>query len=260
MAYKTKRKNAKRDTWIVIGFAIVVILIIAGILLWFFLKKDPAPLSPTEITEEVEKAIPEMPFEVPGFTMLAEAPCGEMNDSLYVSCMGTYTGAFVEDGTDEQVENVLALVVKNTGEELVEYGKITADYDGEPVTFNFSGLPASGYVLVMEENRTVCEEPEELSDLACAQMAMPVDIILDFDTDFTLYPSDGVINLENISGRDFESDISVFYKNFEYGLFIGGITYRARFSGGVKDGAYAQSMQEHYTLEKSAILYMSYER
>lgn len=252
MSYQSKRNNAKRDTWIVIGFAVFVLLFAAGMILFFSLKNDPQT--------EIEKAVPEMPYEVPGFTMLDTAPCGDLNKSLSVSCMGTFSGAFVEDGSDEQIQNVLALVVRNTGEELLEYGLITAECDGEAVTFEFSGLPAACSVLVMEKNRTVYDGSAEIAELSCEQMAMPVDIVLDFENDFSLYPSDGVINLENISGSDFESDISVYYKNFEYGLFLGGITYRARFSGGMEDGQMKQSVQPHYSLEKSAILYMSYEQ
>lgn len=243
-----KQNTDKRDTLIVIGLAVLVIAVVVGAV--FFFTRE-------ERTKAVS-AVPEMPFEVPGFTMLEKAPCGDVNDSLYAFCMGTYSGAFVEDGTDEQVQDVLAIVIKNVGNEPVEYGQLTAKYRGKPVEFDFSGLPATGSVLVMEKNRTVYSGSGKITDLSCEQMAMPVDLVFDFENDFRLYPSDGVINIENISGRDFEDDVSVFYKNFEYGLFLGGITYRARFSGGVKAEKYAQSMQSHYFTDRSAILYMSY--
>ena len=246
---KNRSEKAKRDTWIVLGFMLLVV--IAVLVLLFGASKDELP--------EVEKAGAEMPFDVPGFTVLKEAPFGDLNEKFSVACMGTYSGTYVEDGSNEQVTDVLTIVVKNISSDLVEYGLITVDCSGETATFELSALPAGSYALVMEKNRLTYDNTMVLSKPICEQYAEPNNLITDFGNDFNVYPSDGVINIENISGRDIESDVSLFYKNYEYGLFIGGITYRARFSGGIKAGEIAQCMQQHYSLEKSAIMYMSYE-
>lgn len=246
---KNRSEKAKRDTWIVLGFMLLVV--IAVLVLLFTASKDELP--------EVEKAGAEMPFDVPGFTVLKEAPFGDLNEKFSVACMGTYSGTYVEDGSNEQVTDVLTIVVKNISSDLVEYGLITVDCGGETATFELSALPAGSYALVMEKNRLTYDNTMVLSKPICEQYAEPNNLIMDFGNDFNVYPSDGVINIENISGRDIESDVSLFYKNYEYGLFIGGITYRARFSGGIKAGEIAQCMQQHYSLEKSAIMYMSYE-
>lgn len=246
---KNRSEKAKRDTWIVLGF--MLLLVIAVLVLLFTASKDELP--------EVEKAGAEMPFDVPGFTVLKEAPFGDLNEKFSVACMGTYSGTYVEDGSNEQVTDVLTIVVKNISSDLVEYGLITVDCGGETATFELSALPAGSYALVMEKNRLTYDNTMVLSKPICEQYAEPNNLITDFGNDFNVYPSDGVINIENISGRDIESDVSLFYKNYEYGLFIGGITYRARFSGGIKAGEIAQCMQQHYSLEKSAIMYMSYE-
>lgn len=246
---KNRSEKAKRDTWIVLGFMLLVV--IAVLVLLFTASKDELP--------EVEKAGAEMPFDVPGFTVLKEAPFGDLNEKFSVACMGTYSGTYVEDGSNEQVTDVLTIVVKNISSDLVEYGLITVDCGGETATFELSALPAGSYALVMEKNRLTYDNTMVLSKPICEQYAEPNNLITDFGNDFNVYPSDGVINIENISGRDIESVVSLFYKNYEYGLFIGGITYRARFSGGIKAGEIAQCMQQHYSLEKSAIMYMSYE-
>ena len=246
---KNRSEKAKRDTWIVLGFMLLVV--IAVLVLLFAASKDELP--------EVEKAGAEMPFDVPGFTVLKEAPFGDLNEKFSIACMGTYSGTYVEDGSNEQVTDVLTIVVKNISSDLVEYGLITVDCGGETATFELSALPAGSYALVMEKNRLTYDNTMVLSKPICEQYAEPNNLITDFGNDFNVYPSDGVINIENISGRDIESDVSLFYKNYEYGLFIGGITYRARFSGGIKAGEIAQCMQQHYSLEKSAIMYMSYE-
>ena len=248
----TKKKQSekmKRDTWIVLGF--VLLVVIALLVLFFVASKE-------ELTE-VKKAGAEMPFDVPGFTILEEAPYGDLNEKFSVACMGTYSGIYVEDGSNEQVTDVLTIVVKNISSDLVEYGLITVDCGGETAAFELSALPAGSCALVMERNRLAYDDAMVFSKLTCEQYAEPANLVMDFGNDFQVYPSDGIINIENVSGRDIESDISLFYKNYEYGLFIGGITYRARFSGGVKAGQIAQSLQQHYSLEKSAIMYMCYE-
>lgn len=247
---KNRSGKAKRDTWIVLGFALLVV--VAVLILYFTPSKDEQP--------EIEKAGAEMPFDVPGFSVLQDAPFGDLNDKFSVTCMGTYSGAYVEDGSDEQVTDVLTIVVKNISSELVEYGSITVDCGETTAAFEVTGLPAGSSALVMEKNRLTYHDTMTLSEPVCEQYAEPNNLVMDFGNDFSVYPSDGVINIENIGGTDIEGDVSVYYKHFEYGLFIGGITYRARFSGGVKAGEIAQCLQQHYTLEKSAILYMTYDK
>lgn len=253
MAYKGKSKRtSNRDTWIVLGFMLVVLLIIGALIFYF--------VSPDKELPEVETVGAEMPYDVPGFTILKNAPYGEVNDTFKVLCMGTYSGAFVEDGTDEQVTDVLSIVVTNTGDCLMEYGLITVNCGETTATFEFTGLPAAESVLVMEKNRTTYDDSMKLSDLTCVQYAEPSVLVMDFGNEFAVYSSDGFINIENISGRNFQSDVSLFYKNSDFGLFIGGITYRARFSGGIMAGETKQCMQQHYSAEKSVIMYMSYEQ
>ena len=201
---------------------------------------------------------PQMPFDVPGFSMLDNVSGSTFDNGLQVLCVGTYTGAYLEDGSDEQIRDVLSLVVRNNTDSLVEYGCIELPCGKSSAFFEFSGLPARSSVLVQEKTRMIWKNSLKPSKAVCTEVALPVDLVFDFDTDFRLYPSDGVINAENISETDFTQDVSVFYKNFEFGLFMGGITYRARFSGGISSGAMAQSLQKHYKTDTSAILYMSY--
>lgn len=201
---------------------------------------------------------PQMPYAVPGFTMLEKVPGAELGNGLSVLCAGRYSGAYWEDGSDEQVQDVLTLVVHNNGEQLMEYGEISLVVGKKTAEFTFSGLPAGSTVLVQEKNRMTATDKTNASDFSLEAYAFPGAIQLDFGGEFAIYPSDGVLNVENISGTDISGDVSVFYKHFEYGLFLGGITYRARFSGGIRSGEVKQSMQKHFRLDTGAILYMAY--
>lgn len=249
---KNNKKSSKRllPLWITLSA-----LLLAAIL--FFTLALPAIRRSN--AERAAFEAPQMPYEVPGFTMLENVSGSTFDNGLQVLCVGGYTGTYLEDGSDEQIEDVLCIVVYNNSDHLVEYGSIEIPCGKQsPAVFEFSGLPAKSSVLVQEKNRMLRSDKQKYSKPICKEIALPVDIVTDFGNDFRLFPNDGVINAENISDRDYTNDVSVFYKNFQFGLFMGGITYRARFSGGIRAGAMAQCLQKHYLLETSAILYMSY--
>lgn len=209
-------------------------------------------------TKDPSLLAPQMPYDLPGFTMLENTFGKSFNNGLKVLCCGRFSGTFLEDGSDKPIQDVLSIVVQNTGDSLVEYGAITLSAGKETAEFEFSGLPVGSAVMVQEKSGMTWSEGEKLSDIQCKSFALPAAIVLDFGSDFEIHTDDGVINVKNISATDFANDVSVFYKNFEYGLFLGGITYRARISGGIKAGQIVQSLQKHYWLDTSAILYMAY--
>lgn len=249
---KNNKKNSKGHLplWITLSVLLLVAIL-------FFTLALPAIRRSN--AERAAFEAPQMPYEVPGFTMLENVSGSTFDNGLQVLCVGRYSGAYLEDGSDEQIRDVLSIVVRNTTDSLIEYGCIEVPCGrNSSAVFEFSGLPARSSVLVQEKNRMTWSEKQKLSKALCTQIALPTDLVLDFDRDFKLYPSDGVINAENISDTDFTQDVSVFYKNFEFGLFMGGITYRARFSGGIRSGEIAQSLQKHYHSQTGAILYMSY--
>lgn len=116
-----------------------------------------------------------------------------------------------------------------------------------------SGLPAGATVLVQEAARGT----DPVVDAVVSTCVPAASLVEQYDADFEVYLGDGVINIRNVSGRSFAHDVSVYYKNVENGVLLGGITYRARFSG-IKNGAIGQSIQSHATEAQSAVVYLSY--
>lgn len=168
---------------------------------------------------------------------------------LSILAAGSYSGRYFEDGSDEAVEQVAALLVKNTGETTVEYAEITAGSS----SFVLSGLPAGATVLVQEAARGT----DPVVDAVVSTCVPAASLVEQYDADFEVYLGDGVINIRNVSGRSFANDVSVYYKNVENGVLLGGITYRARFSG-IESDAIGQSIQSHATEAQSAVVYLSY--
>lgn len=258
MKNEKNEKKRKRDHFILCGVAVLSVALIAAAIVWCVLRVGQSGTEPTQ--SKVSVTSEPLPFDIPGFTRIDEVASQPIGGQLQVTAVGRFTGAYVEDGTDEEVTDVLALIVENTGESWIEYAELTMDCGGETARFVLSALPSGSSALVMEANRmtyaagTVYRLSEE------AKMAALTSAVMDFSEDFVLYPDDGVINVENISGMDHTESVSVYYKNYRYGLYFGGICYRARFESGIAAGELAQSVQEHYSNADSVIMYMSYEK
>lgn len=174
---------------------------------------------------------------------------------LKIVSVGSYSGNYVEDGSDEPVEHVAALLVRNIGTDTAEYAEIRAQKsDGETVRFVLTGLPVNAYVLVLEAERS---DYAALSAPQVTEYAAAMDVRQDYAEDFEIYLGDGVINIRNISDQDYSEDIFVYYKTYRNGVFFGGITYRARF-GGLTAQTIGQSIQSHATADETAVVYMAY--
>ena len=258
-----QEKNRKRDSVVLWIVAALIVLIIAAVVVLCVIqmsRDDPetsqSESAQTEPTQETEP----LQFDIPGFDRIDEAELTTLNGPLKVTAVGRYTGAYVEDGTDEKVTDVLALIVENTGDSWVEYAELTMDCGGETARFVLSVLPAGSSALLMEMSRMTYAPGTDYSVKGEAKAAELNTGVMDFSGEFVLYPDDGVINVENVSGEDHPETVAVCYKNHRNGLYIGGICYRARFENGIAAGEIAQSIQTHYTNEDSVILFMSYEK
>ena len=62
-------------------------------------------------------------------------------DGLRFTSFGRYSGAYVEDGSNDPVEDVAIVLVVNTGERFLEYASVSFEIDGEPATFTVTNLP-----------------------------------------------------------------------------------------------------------------------
>lgn len=253
MTNRNEKQKKTQKEFIIAAAMLAVLLAAVVAVVVIILKTDR-----NQIASDVQTAAPQMPYDVPGFTMLEDVNGITFDNGLQVLCAGSYSGFYLEDGSDETVQDVLAIVVRNNSASLVEYGEVVLPCGNKTATFDFSGLPVGAAVLVQEKEQLHSSDVTSYGTPSCTQCALPGAIVLDFGSDFELHADDGVVNVKNISDRDFTGDVSVFYKNYEYGLFIGGITYRARVSGGIKAGEIGQSLQKHYWKETSTILYMAY--
>ena len=68
---------------------------------------------------------------------------------------------------------------------------------------------------------------------------------------------DGVINATNISDKDIDGEIVIYYKNAASDLFYGGITYRIQIQDGLKADEIRQVMTQHASDTGSKIMFVT---
>lgn len=256
-----KKKQQTGRAILMILLAVVIMAVIVTVVI--LLANDTRGLGGSGnelpvIDVEGENRLIEIPFEIPGFTLIQEAEVGKLEGDLELLGVGRYSGEFFEDGSDEPITEVYAAVVRNNGEDWVDFAVLTMSCGAKTLTFELSALPGSTSALLLETGRTIWTAGDSCSNPHAVITEDTTEHIFSFEETFTLYPSDGVINLQNISDKTFRNDILVYYKNFDYGLFLGGITYRARFSG-LAPEQIGQSIQSHYSDARSTILYLTYD-
>ena len=75
--------------------------------------------------------------------------------TLALKCLqfSSYTGQFVEDGTDEPVAGVAAMLVTNPTAQFLDLATVTYKVGDTTATFEITGLPPGGTAWVLEKNR-----------------------------------------------------------------------------------------------------------
>ena len=151
-------------------------------------------------------------------TPAADEPMMALGSGLSLMSASRYAGAFVEDGSDETVADVLAITVRNDGDKTVQYAHITLT------------LGESAYEFETEPS-------------LCAD-------VLGIET------QDTAITVTNNSGSDM-GQIYVYYKIAYGDLYLGGITYRVGVSG-LKAGESTTCYAGHFSTEYSKLMFATY--
>ena len=153
-------------------------------------------------------AIPETPLEVVG--------------------VGQYIGPYLEDGSDEPVANVLALVVKNTDKKaLAEIARLSFTLNGsEEAVFQITGLPGGEYVLVLEQGRHAYAPEDELvfADKLYGyreENAFPREKV-------EIYSADGALTVKNLTGDTLDTVYIRYKSKLVPHCYLGGITYSCK--------------------------------
>lgn len=230
---------------IITGFIIVILLALIFAALWwskksdFSFEKNEAPSEQLELKDEQDSAE----------TVEINKNLGS---NIFLTGIDSYIGSYVEDGSDEFVENVMMITLENKGNEFVQFATIAIN---EKYVFEFTTLFPGEKMMILEKNRAEYTEDFEIVSAKISQVAL-------FDNEPSLQEEileingeDGMIIVTNISGKYFAGG-KVFYKNVLDDKYLGGITY----SGRIPDLEIGQSVKmsaNHYYIDSSEFLFVT---
>ena len=160
---------------------------------------------------------------------------------LYCLEVSTYSGPFVEDGSEEEVENVAAIIVENRSKQFLDRAMITYVFGDKVAQFELTGLPSGARAVVLEKNRLTLTGKEEYTLINC-DSSFRSDAVTQSDS-LKVYSSGNVLKLENTSDETYLNTCVYYKKVNSDGMFLGGITYMLSFDtmnpGDVKEKASA---------------------
>lgn len=248
-----KKITEKFWLWVMLAFG-------AGILCLLLLRSEQPEQSgsvishkPTQgVTQATPPSSPTTQEETAPSTLQTETSHASVEDvlaqqGLSILEIGSYTGAYVEDGSDEIVSGVAMLVLENNSGETIQYAEIQLHGGEEMLTFTFSTFPSGEALVILEKDRKSYQEGANYEPELSALALFDSDPSLQEDQ-LEIQTLDGAINITNISGADITEDIVIYYKNCSQDLLYGGITYRIQIPGGLKNDEIRQIMAKHFTL------------
>ncbi len=174
------------------------------------------------------------------------------DSNLKVESIGRYSGNFLEDGSDESIANVAAMLITNNSDQMLQIAEITFKVnETETANFKVTDLPAGTSTLVLEANKREFKEEDSYTygETATGYMEQPS---LEEDK-FELITEKGKITLKNKTNESYDK-VYVYYKYVQLGgAYLGGITYRTPFEN-VPAGGEVEAIAAHFNPESSKIM------
>lgn len=174
------------------------------------------------------------------------------DSNLTVESIGAYSGSFIEDGSDEAIKNVTAMLITNNSDQMLQVALIDFQVNSnETASFKVTNLPAGTSTLVLESNKREFSDKDTYTygNAATGYMDQPT---LEEDK-VELKTENGKITLKNKTDKELKR-VYVYYKYMQIGgAYFGGITYRTPFEN-VGAGKEAEAVAAHFNPDSSQIM------
>ena len=182
----------------------------------------------------------------------ASSPPAASSADLYCLEVITYTGPFVEDGSEDEVENVAAIVVENRSEQFLDRATITYVFGDAVAQFELTGLPAGYKAVVLEKNRLTLTGKEQYTLINC-ESTFKSDAVTETEY-LKAYADQNVLRLQNTSEQNLENTCVYYKKVHSDGTFLGGITYMLSFDT-INSGESKEKASAHFTTDCQIVRY-----
>ncbi len=144
--------------------------------------------------------------------------------SLVAQKLIAYEGAYLEDGSEEAVTDVAALILENTGTIGIEYAQIILVQGGKELSFDATYIPPKSTILLLEENK----QPYSAANVTACRCRTVIPGVFDRSERAVSIRETGLCTLEvtNLTDQHL-GGIRIYYKHHEGAndLYVGGITY-----------------------------------
>ena len=212
---------------------------------------EDSPVTPPEDLPPVVEIPPQKDPQT-GETLGVTFPCEIAGYGLTIEKLAPYSGMFVEDGTNAQVQSVAMLLVKNQGDFPLEYTSIRITYGQEELVFDISALPVGQRLVVQEKSGKAI--PAGKADSATAMMVQRADMEMSETQVRVTDNGDNTLTVENLTGKTIPT-VRVFYKYYmtDEDIFVGGIAFTVRITR-LGAGAKVRVQPAHYTSQTSCVV------
>ena len=174
--------------------------------------------------------------------------------NMEISSIGQYSGKFLEDGSDTDKENILAIVVKNTSDKVIDYGEITMKISGKSGTLKFkvTNLKPGASALVMESSGEVEFNTQDRYIYVGSNSNTIKSTSLKED-EVAITTKGNKITVENLTDKNINK-VYVYYKTVSPGnCYLGGVTYRLKLQN-VRSGKSVSAESRHFSNLSSEII------
>ena len=198
----------------------------------------PAP-SPDPIVAVLTTNTVTLPWEIPETPLVAEH-------------LSAYEGPFLEDGSDTPVSDVAALLLRNTGTEMIETAQVILWMGEERLAFQAAWLPPGSLTLVLEKEGKRMPQGAFTAIFGWVQTQNQGENLVRLEEQGM-----GALLITNVSDRMLEN-VRLYHKSLypEKNFYMGGIAYETTL-GTLAPGETVTVQPMHYAAGYSRVVNVS---
>jgi hypothetical protein len=171
---------------------------------------------------------------------------------LKIEAYGSYTGTYLEDGSDEPISGVSSIVITNLSDEMLQVADISIPINKkEKAEYRVTNLLPKTSALVLEKNKRIFSEKDSYeSGEVISSYIKGQSLMSDV---FEIKEENEQLTLINKTEQKYKK-VYVYYKYIQIGgAYLGGITYRVPFENIDSKGS-VMSVANHFSKGTSQII------
>ena len=181
----------------------------------------------------------------------------DMGEGITLMAVQSYSGKFIEDGSDELVSEVMSLIVQNNGEKDVQLADLKlVDLEGKEYQFRITTLMPGQTMIALESTRASYQEEVKIFSAKVEHLAVFSEKPQMAEDIFKIESQQNLIIVTNISDKKILA-ARVCYKNMMDEVYLGGITYTVSIPE-LLPGETVELSTKHYTKDTSQMVFVTY--